>query len=95
MSLDTRGSPAWAGIDPSETAWEEVGEGFPRVGGDRPPKMVFSQENSVGSPAWAGIDLLNRQRHPRHQRFPRVGGDRPPLYRQTANIFAVPPRGRG
>ena len=40
MDLDSAkallGSPAWAGIDPSQVAPALTDGGFPRVGGDRP-----------------------------------------------------------
>ena len=36
------GSPAWAGIDPTQTQADEAAVGFPRVGGDRPYVRITS-----------------------------------------------------
>ena len=49
-SYDVVGSPACAGIDPSEQRVESVTFGFPRMRGDRPRQSADDTESSAVPP---------------------------------------------
>ncbi len=52
--VDGGGSPAWAGIDPSLASAFYVGDGLPRVGGDRPERYLRAVHSDAAPPRGRG-----------------------------------------